>query len=82
LFWAVYKTWGFSLVVLSLIAYLLAHWSTQWSHPHVLDWKAASDLTLSVLWLKLLNYIQTNADITARYGFEIVLKPIPIEVFS
>ncbi|MFN5471783.1 MAG: transposase, partial [Pseudanabaena sp.] len=68
--------------ILSLIAYLLAHWSTQWSPPPVLDWKAASDLTLSVLfpsglWLKLLRYIRINADIAARYGFKIVLIPIP-----
>jgi hypothetical protein len=27
--------------------------------------------------LKLLRYIQVNADIAARYGFEIILKPIP-----
>lgn len=72
----------FRWLILSLIAYLLAHWSTQWSPPPVLDWKAASDLTLSVLfpsvlWLKLLRYIRINADIAARYGFKIVLKPIP-----
>jgi hypothetical protein len=47
-----------------------------------LDWKAASDLTLSVLfpsvlWLKLLSYLQISADIAARHGFEITLKPIP-----
>jgi hypothetical protein len=72
----------FRWLILSLIAYLLAHWSTQWSPSPVLDWKTASDLTLSVLfpsvlWLKLLRYIRINADIAARYGFEIVLKPIP-----
>ncbi len=44
---------------------------------------ARSQLTLSVLfpsvlWLKLLKYIQVSADIAARYGFVIVLKPIPI----
>ena len=68
-------------LILSLIAYLLAHWITQWSISPVLDWKATSDLPLSVLfpsvlWLKLLRYIRINTDITARYGFEIVLKPI------
>ena len=72
----------FRWLILSLIAYLLAHWSTQWSPSPILDWKAASDLTVSVLfpsvlWLKLLRYIRINADIAARYGFEIVLKPIP-----
>ena len=48
----------------------------------VLDWKAACDLTLSVLfpsvlWLKLLRYLQISADIVAHHGFEIILKPIP-----
>jgi Transposase DDE domain len=69
-------------LILSLIAYLLAHWIDRWALPPVLDWKVASDLTLSVLfpsilWLKLLRQIRINADIAARYGFEIVLKPIP-----
>jgi hypothetical protein len=69
-------------LILSLLAYLLAHWIDQWSLPSILDWKAACDLTLSVLfpsvlWLKLLRYIRINADIAARHGFEIVLKPIP-----
>jgi hypothetical protein len=30
-------------LILSLIAYLLAHWIDQWSFPPVLDWKVASD---------------------------------------
>jgi hypothetical protein len=30
-------------LILSLIAYLLAHWIDQWSLPPLLDWKAASD---------------------------------------
>ena len=30
-------------LILSFIAYLLAHWIDQWSLPPVLDWKAASD---------------------------------------
>jgi len=34
-------------LVLSLIAYLLAHWLDQWSFSPVLDWKVASDLALS-----------------------------------
>ncbi|OYQ63737.1 hypothetical protein B9G53_15400 [Pseudanabaena sp. SR411] len=73
----------FRWLILSLIAYLLAHWIDQWSLPPVLDWKTASDLILSVLfpsvlWLKLLRYIRISADIAARHGFVIVLKPIPI----
>jgi len=44
-------------LIFSFLAYLLAHWIDQWSSPPVLDWKATSDLTLSVLfpsvlWLK------------------------------
>lgn len=71
-------------LLLSLLAYLLAHWIDQWSLPPVLDWKAACDLTLSVLfpsvlWLKFLRQVRINADIAARHGFEIVLKPIPIQ---
>jgi hypothetical protein len=68
-------------LILSLLADLLAHWIEQWSLPPVLDWKATCDLTLSVLfpsvlWLKLLRYLQISADIAARHGFEIILKPI------
>ena len=69
-------------LILSLIAYLLAHWIDQWSLPPVLDWKAASHLALSVLfpsilWFQLLRLIRTRADIAAQYGFEIALKPLP-----
>ncbi|MCA6527714.1 MAG: hypothetical protein IM570_17475 [Pseudanabaena sp. M179S2SP2A07QC] len=69
-------------LLLSLLAYLLAHWIDKWSIPPVLDWKSACDLTLSVLFpsvllLKLLRYIHIIADIAARHGFEIVRKPIP-----
>ena len=68
-------------LVLSLIAYLLAHWIDQCSLPPVLDWKAASDLALSVLfpsvlWFQLLKLISTRSDIAANYGFEITLKPL------
>jgi hypothetical protein len=71
-------------LILSLIAYLLAHWMDRWSLPPILDWKAASDLALSVLlpsvlWLKLQRNIRIHADVAARYGFEIVLKPISNE---
>ncbi len=48
----------------------------------MLDWKAASDLALSVLfpsvlWFQLLKQIRTHADIAAQHGFEIILKPLP-----
>ncbi len=69
-------------LILSLIAYLLAHWIDQWSLPPVLDWKAASHLAKSVLfpsilWFQLLRLIRTRADIAAQYGFEIALRPLP-----
>ena len=73
-------------LILSLIAYLLAHWIDQWSFPPVLDWKVASDLALSilfpsVLWFQLLRQIRVHADIAARYGFEIVLKSLPYNAY-
>jgi hypothetical protein len=63
-----------------VIAYLFAHWMHQWSFPPFLNWKAASDLALSVLfssvlWFQLLKLIRTRTDIAAKYGFEITLKP-------
>lgn len=68
-------------LILSLIAYLLAHWIDQWSLPPLLDWKAASDLALtvlfpSVLWFQVLRQIRTHAGIAAHFGFEILLKPL------
>jgi Transposase DDE domain len=68
-------------LILSLIAYLLVHWIDQWSLPPLLDWKAASELALSILfpsvvWFQLLKQIQVHADIAAQYGFEIRLKPL------
>jgi len=46
----------------------------------LLDWKAASDLALSVLfpsvlWFKLLKRISSHADIAAQHGFEIIQIP-------
>ena len=69
-------------LILSLIAYLLAHLIDQWSLPSILDWKAASDLARSILfpsilWFQLLKLIETRTDIAAQYGFEIILKPLP-----
>jgi len=74
-------------LILSLIAYLLAHWIDQWSPPPVLDWKAVSDLALSVLfpsvlWCQLLKLIETRADIAAKYGFEITLKSLPNSAYQ
>ncbi|MDX2213602.1 MAG: transposase [Oculatellaceae cyanobacterium bins.114] len=69
-------------LILSLIAYLLAHWIDQWSLPPVLDWKIASRLALetllpSIIWFQLLKQLQMSTDIAAQYGFEIVLKSLP-----
>ncbi len=69
-------------LILSLIAYLLAHWIDQWSLPPILNWKSASRLALetllpSIVWLQLLKQIEISVDIAARYGFEIVLKSLP-----
>jgi hypothetical protein len=69
-------------LILSLIAYLLAHWIDQWSLPPVLDWKATCRLALetllpSMVWFQLLKQIRMSADIAAQYGFEIVLKSLP-----
>jgi hypothetical protein len=68
-------------LILSLLAYLLAHWIDQWSLPPVLEWKTASRLALktllpSIVWLQLLKQIQMNTDIAAHHGFEIVLKSL------
>jgi hypothetical protein len=69
-------------LLLSLIAYLLAHWMVQWSLPPQLDWKVASDLALdilfpSIVFIKLLKSIQRHSEITTQFGFEIVLKRLP-----
>lgn len=69
-------------LILSLIAYLLAHWVDLWAWPPGLDWKATSRLTLekllpSVLWFEVLKHIRKSADIAAQHGFQIVLKPLP-----
>jgi hypothetical protein len=60
-------------LILSLIAYLLAHWIDQWSWPPVLSWKATSRLALetlfpSIVWFQLLRQIRISADIAAKYG--------------
>jgi hypothetical protein len=74
-------------LILSLIAYLLVHWIDRWALSPVLDWKAASDLALSILfssivWLKLLRQITIHADIARKHGFEIVLKSISDKAYQ
>jgi Transposase DDE domain len=66
-------------LILSFIAYLLAHWVDLWAWPPVLDWKATARLTLqkllpSVLWAQLLRQIRRHTDIAADYGFDILIK--------
>jgi hypothetical protein len=68
-------------LILSLIAYLLAHSIDRWSLPPLLNWKEASRLALetlfpSIIWLQLLRQIRLSADIAARHGFEIILNPL------
>ena len=68
-------------LILSLIAYLLAHWVDLWAWPPVLDWKATARLTLekllpAVLWSQMLRQIRQNADVAAHYGFEIVINSL------
>ena len=69
-------------LILSFIAYLLAHWIDLWAWPPVLNWKATARLTLekllpSVLWMQLLVQVKRSADIAEQFGFEIVLKSQP-----
>lgn len=66
-------------LILSFIAYLLAHWVDLWAWPPVLDWKATARLTLqkllpSVLWAQLLRQIRRHTHIAADYGFDILIK--------
>jgi len=69
-------------LILSLIAYLLAHWIDLWAWPPVLNWKATCQMTVEKLlpeiaWKRLLRHIREQADIAAGYGFEIVPKRLP-----
>lgn len=73
-------------LILSLIAYLLAHWVDLWAWPPILDWKATARLTLervlpSVLWAELLAHIRSSADTVAQVGFLIVLKSLPNKAY-
>ena len=74
-------------LVLSLMAYLLAHWIDLWSWPPILDWKATSRLALetlfpSIVWFQLLRQIEISRDIAAQYGFEIILKALPDRAYK
>jgi hypothetical protein len=67
-------------LILSLIAYILAHWMARWSSPPVLNWKAICRLSQetlfpAVVFCQLLKQIQLTADIAAQFGFEVVLNP-------
>ena len=68
-------------LVLSLVAFVLAHWTHCWARTQRLDWKAAGELAQAILlpqviWKDLLHQIKINWDIAMQHGFEIVLKPI------
>lgn len=70
-------------LLLALIAYLLVHWIYRSSQVSTLDWKAASDLTLSTLFSsfvfrKFLKSIDNHVDIAKSFGFEVILQRIPI----
>ena len=71
-------------LLLSLIAYLLAHWVARtfptWAP---LDWgevsaQAVAALLPQVLWIKLLRQIQTHRKLADDLGFEILVKPLPL----
>ena len=67
-------------LVLSLVAFVLAHWTHCWARTQRLDWKATGELAQAlllpqVIWKDLLHQIKINWDIAMQHGFEIVLKP-------
>lgn len=66
-------------LILSFIAYLLAHWIDLWAWPPVLDWKATARLTLekllpSVSWQQMLRQIKHNEDIATHLGFKVIIQ--------
>jgi hypothetical protein len=71
-------------LMLSLIAYLLAHWvSRTFPAWWQLDWgevgvKALATLLPEVVWVKLLRQIQKHRTLIDEQGFEIVVKPLPL----
>ncbi|MEL6250244.1 MAG: transposase [Cyanobacteria bacterium J06648_16] len=69
-------------LMLSLMAYLLAHWIDQWAWPPVLNWKEACRLAREKLlpklvWQQLLRLIHDNRHIAARLGIDILIQPRP-----
>lgn len=73
-------------LILSLIAYLLAHWIDLSVWPPALDWKATARATLekllpSVLWAQLCNQIRRDADIAAQFGFEVIIQSLPEKAY-
>ncbi|MEO0756416.1 MAG: transposase [Cyanobacteria bacterium J06648_16] len=67
-------------LLLSLIAYLLAHWIDQWAWPPVLNWKetcrlAREKLLPRLVWHQLLHIIDRHSHIAALFGFDILLQP-------
>ena len=74
----IYRWW-----LLSLIAYLLAHWMfcllPAWC---VLDWAEVSARALArflpqVVWFKLLHQIQKSRAVIEAQGFEVIVKSLP-----
>ena len=71
-------------LLLSLIAYLLAHWvSRTFPNWAPLDWgevsaQAIAELLPQVLWIKLLHQIQKHRKLADDLGFEILVKPLPL----
>ncbi len=80
------KTWLgiYRWLMLSLIAYLLAHWvSRTFPNWAPLDWgevcaQTVADLLPQILWIKLLRQIQMSRSLAEEHGFEIVVKPLPV----
>ncbi|NEP18302.1 MAG: hypothetical protein F6J97_15590 [Leptolyngbya sp. SIO4C1] len=67
-------------LLLSLIAYLLAHWIDRWAWPPVLDWKqtcrlAREKLLPNVVWLQVQRLIHDNSHIATQFGFDILIQP-------
>ncbi len=70
-------------LMLSLIAYLLAHWvSRTFPNWWQLDWgevcvKAVTIMLPHVAWIHLLRQIHKHRDLVDEQGFEIFVKPLP-----
>ncbi|MEL7495718.1 MAG: transposase, partial [Cyanobacteria bacterium J06554_11] len=67
-------------LLLSLIAFLLAHWIDQWAWPPVLNWKetcrlAREKLLPKMVWMRLCRIIHDHRHIAERLGVEILIQP-------